>query len=149
MSQKILIASDHGGFEAKAFLMQALGAAGYKLIDLGTHNTESCDYPERAAELATRLQAGEARFGILICGTGIGMQLTANRFAGVRATVAHEEFSARMARQHNDANVICFGARLIAAASMERLAKIFLETSFEGGRHQKRVAMIEAAAKPH
>lgn len=140
---RIAIASDHGGVEAKSSLIQTLQEQGHEVLDKGTHNSESCDYPDYAAAVAEAVQ-GDADFGVLVCGTGIGMAMTANRFAGIRAAVVADAFSAEMCREHNNANVICFGARLLAVPAMERFLDIFLKTAFAGGRHERRVAKINA-----
>jgi ribose 5-phosphate isomerase B len=139
---KLVVAADHGGRAAKESLRAELEARGYEVLDEGTHDDVSCDYPDYAARVAARVAAGEARFGVLVCGTGIGMAVSANKHKGVRAAVVADAFSAAMCRAHNDANVICFGARLLADAAMLRLLLIFLETDFEGGRHARRVAKM-------
>lgn len=145
MSPTIALGADHGGFAAKEALKAHLTAAGHVVLDLGAASAERCDYPDFAAAVARAVAGGQARFGVLICGTGIGMAMTANRRPGVRAAVIQDAFSAAMCREHNDANVICFGARILAVAAMERLLAIFLSTDFAKGRHAPRVAKIEAA----
>ena len=138
---RIAIASDHGGVEAKAALIEFLKQREHEVLDQGTHNTESCDYPDFAAAVARAVQK-DAELGVLVCGTGIGMAMTANRFSGIRAAVVNDAFSAGMCREHNNANVICFGARLLAIPAMERFLEIFLKTPFGGDRHERRVAKI-------
>jgi ribose 5-phosphate isomerase B len=141
---RIAIASDHGGVDAKQALITFLEENGHEPLDLGTNNTDSCDYPDYAAAVAQALQGNKADRGVLVCGTGIGMAMTANRFSDVRAAVVADTFSAAMCREHNNANVICFGARLLAIPAMERFLQVFLETDFAGGRHDRRVAKINS-----
>lgn len=138
---QIVIGADHGGFDAKAELIEHLKGQNHRLVDVGTHTKASCDYPDIAADLVGTVQQ-QGCFGVLICGTGVGVSLSANRFRGIRAAVIHDAFSARMAREHNDANVICFGAQIISVAAMIRHLEIFLSTEFAGGRHQRRVDKI-------
>jgi ribose 5-phosphate isomerase B len=139
----IVIASDHAGVELKARLVAAARAAGHEVADLGPADTGSVDYPDFAHRVAAAVAAGEAERGVLICGTGIGMSMTANRHPGVRAALCHDAFTAEMARRHNDANVLCLGARVTGAGVAEQVLTVFLTTGFEGGRHQRRVARIE------
>jgi ribose 5-phosphate isomerase B len=140
---RIAIASDHGGVEAKNALIQFIQDLGHECLDKGTHDTKSCDYPDYAAAVAQAVQ-GDVDRGVLICGTGLGMAMTANRFANIRAAVINDAFSAVMCREHNNANVICFGARLLAIPAMERFLKSFLETAFGGERHGRRVDKINS-----
>ncbi len=135
----VAIASDHAGFDLKDKLAAALREMGYPVLDLGTDNTDSVDYPDYAASLARSLSEGRAGRGVLVCGTGIGISIAANRHAGVRAALCHDSLSARLSRQHNDANVLALGARLIGSETALDCLRTFLETSFEGGRHQRRV----------
>lgn len=142
---KIVIAADHGGYEIKQAIIKALGEDGYSVTDLGTDNaTQSVDYPVFAKALCKTLQNGEAELGILCCGTGIGMSMAANKQRGIRAAVLSDEFSAEMTRRHNNANVLCLGGRVIDDEKAVKLARIFIATEFEGGRHQRRVDMLEA-----
>ncbi len=141
----IVIASDHAGVELKARLVAAARAAGHEITDLGPADTGSVDYPDFAHRVAAAVAAGEAERGVLICGTGIGMSMTANRHPGVRAALCHDAFTAEMARRHNDANVLCLGARVTGTGVAEQVLTVFLATGFEGGRHQRRVARIECA----
>ena len=136
----IVIAADHGGVALKSRLKDYL--QGRTVIDLGTHDGQSVDYPDYARKLAKVIASGEARRGILICGSGIGMSIAANREPSVRAALVSDLFAARLARQHNDANVLCLGARLIGPAMAEECVRAFLETEFEGGRHERRVAKM-------
>jgi len=139
----IVIASDHAGVDLKTRIVELVREIGYDARDLGPTYTVSVDYPDFGHEVARAVGAGEAKTGILICGTGIGMSMAANRHPGVRAALCHDAFSAEMARRHNDANVLCVGARVIGVGVAEQVVKIFLATEFEGGRHQKRVEKIE------
>ncbi len=137
--QKIVIASDHAGFDLKMVLKQSLAEDGYDVLDLGTHGLESVDYPDFAASLAAAIRNGEAERGILICGTGIGISIAANRHPGVRAALCHNSTTARLARQHNDANVLALGARIVGEEIARDCVAAFLATPFDGGRHCRRV----------
>jgi ribose 5-phosphate isomerase B len=139
----ILIASDHAGVDLKARIVELVREVGHDVRDLGPADTASVDYPDFGHEVARAVAAGEAETGILICGTGIGMSVTANRHPGVRAALCHDAFTAEMARRHNDANVLCLGARVVGYGVAEQMVEIFLGTDFEGGRHQRRVDRIE------
>ncbi|MGD9537930.1 MAG: ribose 5-phosphate isomerase B [Alphaproteobacteria bacterium] len=138
----IAIAADHAGLPLKAALVPALERKGLRVLDLGTMSDASVDYPDYADALACRIEAGEVERGVLICGSGIGMSIAANRHRAVRAAVCRDAESARLARQHNDANVLCLGARLIAADDAKACLEAFLDTPFEGGRHARRVAKL-------
>ncbi len=140
---RIVIASDHAGVDLKARVLEVVRGAGHEVRDLGPADSSSVDYPDFAHRVAAAVVAGEAQAGILICGTGIGMSMTANRHPRVRAALCHDAFTAEMARRHNDANVLCMGARVIGGGVAEQVVRIFLETPFEGGRHQRRVELIE------
>ncbi len=143
MSRKpIAIASDHAGYDLKTTLARELAEMGYDVLDLGTDGTQSVDYPDFAAALAKVVRAGEAERGVLICGTGIGMAMAANRHPGVRAAVCWDETSARLTREHNDANVLALGARLLGTEVAKDCLRTFLTTDFAGGRHVGRVAKI-------
>ncbi len=142
MTETIAIAADHGGFEMKSLLVKDLEAAGYKLLDLGTNSADSVDYPDFAHALAVALKEGRAARGVLLCGTGIGISIAANRHRHVRAALVHDETGARLCREHNDANVVVFGARVIGIEVARAALKVFLATSFEGGRHERRVAKL-------
>ena len=139
----IVIASDHAGVELKAQIVVLVRSLGQEISDLGPEDTASVDYPDFAHAIANAVAADEAERGILICGTGIGMSLTANRHPQIRAALCHDAFTAEMARRHNDANILCIGARSTGPGVAEQLVKIFLETPFEGGRHLRRVEKIE------
>jgi len=139
----ILIASDHAGVDLKARIVQLVREAGHDVRDLGPADPASVDYPDFGHEVARAVATGQAKTGILICGTGIGMSMAANRHPGVRAALCHDAFTAEMARRHNDANVLCVGARAVGFGVAEQMVEIFLGTDFEGGRHQRRVDKIE------
>ncbi len=140
--QTIVLASDHGGFTLKTFLKAKLAAAGYAVEDLGPDCAESCDYPPFAQKAARRVLEGGC-LGILICGTGLGMAIAANRFHGVRAALCTNEFMARMAREHNDANILCLGERVVGQGLAWSMVQAFLDTNFAGERHQRRLDLIE------
>jgi ribose 5-phosphate isomerase B len=139
----IAIGSDHAGFQLKSLVADILRAAGIAVEDLGTDDASSVDYPDFAHRVAAAVAGGAAERGVLICGTGIGMSMAANRHPGVRAALCHDAYTAEMARRHNDANVLCLGARAVGEGVAEQVLRIFLETPFEGGRHQRRVDSIE------
>ena len=140
----IAIGSDHGGYEYKEALKAHLADRGFEVRDFGTDSTEACDYPDIAKPLCESILSGEAEKGILICGTGIGMSITANRYVGIRAAVCTEEFSVNATREHNDANVLCMGARVISLDKCIKLADIFLDTPFSNDeRHIRRISKIE------
>lgn len=135
--QKILIASDHAGFELKNFLKKELEKIGIKVVDLGCNSPEkSVDYPDFAQKLCKKLKQ---EFGILICGSGIGISIAANRFKHIRAALCHNVKAAKLTRAHNNANVLCLGARMISQKTATAIVKVFLNTKFEGGRHEGRV----------
>ena len=140
--QRIHLASDHAGFDLKATLAQQLTGLGYEVVDDGTHSRESCDYPVFAHKLCEAVER-EHCLGILVCGTGIGMSIAANKHRGIRAALCGDTVSAKFTRLHNNANVLCMGARIIGISTAEEIAKIFIRTEFEGGRHQHRIDMLE------
>jgi ribose 5-phosphate isomerase B len=142
MTDPIAIAADQGGFELKSLLIKDLQAAGHAVVDLGTHTAESVDYPDFADALAAALKDGRAARGVLICGSGIGISIAANRHRHVRAALVHNETEARLCRQHNDANVIVFGGRTLGPEIARACLSVFLSTAFEGGRHARRVAKM-------
>lgn len=141
---KIALGADHAGFELKQNIKGLLAAQGVQVDDRGTHSTDSVDYPDFARAVAEAVASRQADFGILVCGTGIGMSMSANKVPGIRAAKADTQYEAEMARAHNDANVLCLGARVTDAATAEKLVRKFLETPFEAGRHQRRVDKIMA-----
>lgn len=138
----IAIGSDHGGYLLKEEIKKHLKEKGYEFKDFGTDSTASCDYPVYAEKVCRAVQSGECEKGILICGTGIGMSMCANKCKGIRAAVCGDHFSAEFTRKHNNANVLCLGARVIGAGVAMQLVDIFLTTEYEGGRHEKRVEMM-------
>ncbi len=138
----IAIASDHAGYDLKSLLIEELKALGHEALDLGTHDSASVDYPDFGHALAEAIVSGKAERGVAVCGTGIGISIAVNRHAGVRAAVCHDETSARLAREHNDANVLALGARLIGPEVAKDCLKTFLETEFSKGRHAPRVAKL-------
>jgi len=141
---KVFLASDHAGFELKNELKEAIKGLGYEVVDLGTNDKNSVDYPDYAHLLASKLEPN--CYGVLVCGTGIGISIAANRHENVRCALCHDEFTARLAREHNDANVIAFGARVIGAGVAISAVEAFLKTEFAGGRHERRVEKIELEA---
>ena len=146
----MLLASDHGGLELKAAIRNYLGTQGIEVRDLGTMNGDSVDYPDYAEKVARAISSGKADRGILVCGTGIGMSIVANKFPGVRAALISDEFSARMSKEHNNANIIVMGGRILEPERALAMLRIWLETPFEGGRHQRRldkIAQIEAEVR--
>ena len=145
--EKIFIGADSAGYALKGELITYLGEAGYEVVDCGTDSDASCHYPIYAAAVSRAVLAEAGSLGILVCGTGIGMSITANKFDGIRASVCGDTFSARMTRMHNDANVLCMGARVVGAGLATDIATLFLETEFEGGRHQRRVDLVNALDK--
>ena len=141
----IALGADHGGFELKEIIKKHLQAqAQYVVNDLGTYSQDSVDYPVFAKAVAEEVVGAKAAFGILVCGTGIGISIAANKIAGIRAALVHDEFTARMSREHNNANVLCLGGRTTDSLKALKLVDIFLGTLFEGGRHQRRLDEIKA-----
>src|SRR5699024_4423619 len=138
----IPIGSDHAGFETKKKIKELLEEMGHMPVDYGTHNSESVDYPDFAVQVAKRVSGGEHEKGILICGSGQGMCMTANKFKNIRAALVYDDDSARLTRQHNDANILCLPGRKLGDDLLKEIIKIWLETDFEGGRHQRRVNKI-------
>lgn len=141
---KVAIGSDHGGFEYKGKIIDFLNKNGYEVKDFGTYSNESCDYPEYAHQVANAVVSGEFDRGILICGTGIGMSIAANKVKGIRAALCSDTFSAHATREHNDSNVLCLGARAIGDELALDIVKVWLETNFSNGeRHLRRINMLE------
>ena len=141
-SKKITVGCDHAGFGLKKTVIAHLEERGFEVLDVGTHSTDSCDYPQIAHALCKNIQDGTTELGILICGTGIGMSMAANKHRGIRAAACSDTFSARLTRVHNDANVLCFGERVVGMGLALDLVDAFIEAEFEGGKHQRRVDMI-------
>jgi len=143
---RVVVGSDHAGYKLKQYLKDRLAAWGHDVEDVGTHSTDSCDYPEFGVAVGKRVvELGDAARGLAVCGSGIGISIAANKVAGVRAALVSEPTAARLSRQHNDANVLCFGERLIGVAVAEEALRVWLETPFEGGRHARRVAQLDGA----
>lgn len=138
----IALGSDHAGLPLKQALKTALEAQGHSVLDAGTHGPDSVDYPDFAHTVSGQVSAGCARFGVLVCGSGIGMAMAANRHAGVRAAVLHDATEARLTRAHNDANIACFGARTTGVEVALDALNAFLATAYEGGRHDQRLAKL-------
>jgi len=141
---KIAIGSDHAGFDAKEEIKKVIKALGHAVEDMGTTNTTSVDYPDYAEKVARAVASGAADTGVLICGTGIGMSIAANKVPGIRAAVVSDEKTAELSRRHNDANVFCAGARVTPVVKIAESLKVWLQTPFEGGRHAARTAKIKA-----
>ncbi len=138
----IAVGADHAGVFLKNDIVKLLEKEGYEVKDFGTYSDESCDYPIYAKAVADAVASGLCEKGILVCGTGIGMSMAANKVKGIRAAVCSEAKSAEMTRRHNDANILCLGARIIDEKTAEELVKIFLSTEFEGGKHLRRISMF-------
>lgn len=141
---RIAVGCDHAGLALKRELVAWLAEGGHDLEDVGTHDTASCDYPDFAEQVARRVAEGEAEWGLLICGTGVGMSMVANKVPGVRAAVVSDTYSARLTRRHNDANVLCLGARVVGPGLACDIVDAWMSARFEGGRHQRRVDKINA-----
>jgi ribose 5-phosphate isomerase B len=144
---KIAIGSDHAGFEAKEKAKSELTLLGVEVLDKGSHSLDSVDYPDFGAAVARAVVSGEVDRGVLVCGSGIGISIAANKIPGARAALCWNEETARLAREHNDANVLCFGSRFIEPEQAARMVRIFLETDFAGGRHTQRVEKLSALDK--
>jgi ribose 5-phosphate isomerase B len=141
---QIGLACDHGGFELKEALKAFLKSKGFQPVDLGTSSEDPVDYPDYGILVAEKVSKGETEKGILICGTGIGMSIVANKFRGVRAKLVNDLYSSRFSREHTDANILVIGGRIVAAELAKEIAQVWLETLFAGGRHKKRLDKIEA-----
>ncbi|MGB8275965.1 MAG: ribose 5-phosphate isomerase B [Alphaproteobacteria bacterium] len=140
--ETVAVAADHGGVALKAVMKAELEAMGHEVLDLGTHGTEPVDYPDYGNALAAAIRAGKAARGVLVCGSGIGASIAANRHPGIRAALVHDAVTARLARQHNDANVLVLGERVTGVEVAKDCLRIFMTTPFEGGRHARRVAKL-------
>ncbi|MBI1341937.1 MAG: ribose 5-phosphate isomerase B [Terrimonas sp.] len=145
LSKPVAIGGDHAGFEYKEDLISFLEGKGIPFHDFGTHSADSVDYPDYAHPVATAVEKNEASFGILICGSGNGVAITANKHQGIRAAICWGEELAKLAREHNNANIICIPARFVREGDVEKMIQIFITTDFEGGRHQRRVDKIACA----
>ena len=139
---KVAIGCDHGGIDLKDIIISVLKDLGHEIDDQGCNSSESVDYPNFAKAVSALVKDGECERGILICGTGIGMSIAANRVPGIRAALCHEMFSARMSREHNDANILCLGARVIGQGLAAEIVRTWMTTDFAGGRHLKRIEMF-------
>jgi ribose 5-phosphate isomerase B len=139
---KIAVASDHRGYIIKGKILAMIADLGHEAIDMGTDSAESVDYPDYGVKVAQSLSEGKVDRGILICGTGMGMCITANKFPGVRACTCHDDLTAEMSRRHNDANVLCLSADLLGDRLVNRMVELWLKTEFEGGRHARRLEKI-------
>lgn len=142
---KFAVGSDHGGLELKQAVCEMLMQRGLEVTDYGTFSDDSVDYPDFGAKVAHAVSTGEVDRGILVCGTGIGMSIIANKFPGIRAALVHDEFTAQMSKEHNNANILVMGGRILSVEQGVKLAEIWLDTEFEGGRHQNRLLKIAAA----
>jgi ribose 5-phosphate isomerase B len=140
---KFFIGTDHAGIELKDFTRDLLREKGYEVEDLGPHTRDRVDYPDFAHKLAKEVLSTPDSYGILICGTGIGMSIAANAHPGIRAALCHDAYTAQMAREHNDANVLCFGERVVGKGVVESMLDMWLSTEFAGGRHENRVNKLE------
>ncbi len=139
---KIAIGSDHGGFDFKQLIIDRLEKLGQDVVDVGCYSRESVDYPEFADAVCAKVRSGECERGILICGTGIGMSIAANRHRDIRAALCHESYTARMSREHNNANVLCLGGRVLGVEIALEIVTTWVQTEFAGGRHQRRLDMF-------
>lgn len=139
---RIIVGSDHRGFEVKGKVIELCRRLGHEVIDAGTHSADAVDYPDIAAAVARKVAAREVDRGILICGSGIGMSIAANKFPGVRAAPCHDDLSAEMSRRHNDLNVLCISSDMLGEKLIDRMVETWLVTEFEGGRHARRVGKI-------
>ena len=144
---KIAMGADHGGFSLKETIKQHLEEQGHEILDLGTYDTASCHYPVYAEKVARAVAAGQAERGILVCGTGIGMSIAANKIPGIRAAAVSDCFTAQATRGHNDANILCLGERTVGPGLAMRIVDTYLAAQFQGGRHQTRLDMIAALEK--
>ena len=143
MSKKFYIATDHAGYAVKAYVKEVVTDLGHEIIDLGPDNADRVDYPDYAHKCAHAVINDPGSFGILICGTGIGISISANKIAGIRAALCHDHYTAKLTRQHNDANILCFGERVVGKGVIADMIEAFASTEFEGGRHAGRIAKIE------
>ena len=139
---KIYIATDHAGFSIKEFVKELFLKRGYVVEDLGPDSNDRVDYPDFAKKVATKVAQNPGSQGVLICGTGIGMSIAANKIKGIRAAEVHDYYTAKMARAHNDANILCFGERVVGKGEIESIVEAWCETEFEGGRHENRIKKI-------
>jgi ribose 5-phosphate isomerase B len=146
MSKKFYIATDHAGYALKAYVKDFVQELGHDIIDLGPDSADRVDYPDFAKKCADAVVSDKGSFGILICGTGIGISIAANKVTGIRAALCHDTYTATLTRQHNDANILCFGERVVGKGVIEEMIRAFIDTKFEGGRHEGRIAKIEGCS---
>jgi ribose 5-phosphate isomerase B len=144
--KKFYIATDHAGYALKAHVKDFVTTLGHEIVDLGPDSADRVDYPDFAKKCADAVVADKGSFGILICGTGIGISISANKVTGIRAALCHDTYTAKLTRQHNDANILCFGERVVGKGIIEDMIEVFASTKFEGGRHAGRVAKIEGCS---
>ena len=142
--KKFYIATDHAGYAVKEYVKEIVRELGHEIVDLGPQNADRVDYPDFAKKCTEAVLSDKGSFGILICGTGIGMSIAANKVSGIRAALCHDHYTAKLTRQHNDANVLCFGERVVGKGVIGDIVEAFATTEFEGGRHATRVAKLEA-----
>jgi len=143
MSKRFYIATDHAGYALKAYIKDIVIELGHEIIDLGPQSADRVDYPDFAQKCAQSILSDKGSFGILVCGTGIGISIAANKISGIRAALCHDHYTAKLTRQHNDANILCFGERVVGKGVIRDMIEIFANTEFEGGRHADRVAKLE------
>ncbi|MEJ2488899.1 MAG: ribose 5-phosphate isomerase B [Sulfurovaceae bacterium] len=143
---KFYIATDHAGYNVKDFVKEYLESKSHEVIDLGPYSNDRVDYPDFAKKCAQKVVEDNGSFGILICGTGIGISVSANKVCGIRAALCHDSYTAAMSRAHNDANILCFGERVVGKGVIESMLDSFCDTPFEGGRHANRVKKIDACS---
>ena len=143
MSKKFYIATDHAGYAVKAYIKEVVTNLGHEIVDLGPESADRVDYPDYAKKCAQAVLEDAGSLGILVCGTGIGISIAANKVPGIRAALCHDHYTAKLTRQHNDANILCFGERVVGKGVIEDMIEAFATTEFEGGRHAGRVAKIE------
>jgi ribose 5-phosphate isomerase B len=141
---RIALGTDHRGFSLRPQVLELLKRLGHEVVDVGTFSSDSVDYPDIAAAVAKKVGSGEVDRGVLVCGTGLGMCISANKFVGVRAAPCHDDLTAEMSRRHNDANIICLSADLLGEHLVDHMIELWLNTPFEGGRHARRVEKISA-----
>ena len=144
---KVAVGSDHRGAELASQVLEALERHGHHVLDLTVDGSEPCDYPDRAFDVARRVAAGQADRGVLVCGTGIGMSIAANKIDGVLAALVHDEVSAEISRRHNNSNVLCLSGEMLGRSTVDRILDIWLNTAFDGGRHERRIHKINAAER--
>jgi len=144
---KIAVAFDHAGFRAKQDVVKLLTSRGHEVVEFGPDSSSPVDYPDFAAPASKAVAKGDCQRGIFVCGTGIGVSIVANKVPGVRAALCHDEYTTRVSRTHNDANVLCLGTRVLGREKILELVKVWLDTNFEGGRHERRLKKIEALEK--